>query len=58
MKSDLGLCKCDYRHLLPERTIRAMIDDYIPWYNEGRIQKSLSYMSPVEYKKAFASALS
>jgi len=57
MKSDLGLCKCDYKHLLPERAIRAMIDDYMPWYNEGRIQKKLCYMSPTEYKKAFASGL-
>ena len=56
-KSDLGLCKCDYKHLLPERVIRAMIDDYMPWYNEGRIQKKLGYMSPMEYKKAFASGL-
>ena len=57
MKSDLGLCKCDYKHLLPERAIRAMIDDYMPWYNEGRIQKKLGYMSPMEYKKAFAGGL-
>ena len=34
-----------------------MIDDYMPWYNEGRIQKKLGYMSPMEYKKAFASGL-
>lgn len=53
MKSDLGLNKCDYRHLLPEKTIRAMIDDYIPWYNEGRIQEKLGYMSPVEFRRTF-----
>lgn len=26
------------------------IDDYIHWYNERRIKKSLGYLSPAEYR--------
>ena len=30
----------------------ARLDDYIRWYNEARIKKSLGWMSPVEYRKS------
>lgn len=26
---------------------------YIPWYNTGRIQKKLGYLSPVQFREAF-----
>jgi transposase InsO family protein/transposase-like protein len=28
----------------------SMLDDYLSWYNEKRIKKSLGWMSPVEYR--------
>ncbi len=28
------------------------IDDYIHWYNEGRIKLSLGGMSPVQYRRS------
>ena len=32
------------------RRFMEMLDDYLCWYNEGRIKKSLGWMSPVEYR--------
>ena len=27
-----------------------ILNDYLQWYNESRIKKSLGYMSPMEYR--------
>ena len=54
MKADLGLTKLAYKRLLPEKDIRDLVNDYIPWYNAGRIQKKLGYMSPVQFREAFS----
>lgn len=27
-------------------------DDYIRWYNEKRIKRSLGYLSPIEYRES------
>ncbi|MBP5790986.1 MAG: IS3 family transposase [Kiritimatiellae bacterium] len=53
MKVDLGLTKSGYKRLLPAREVERLVVDYISWYNNGRIQKNLNYMSPVQYKEAF-----
>ena len=37
----------------PGRFIRAL-DDWIAWYNNGRIKESLCGMAPVEYRLAHA----
>ena len=31
--------------------IEKLVDDYIVWYNNWRIQKKLGYLSPVDYRK-------
>ena len=53
MKVDLGLTKSGYRVLLKAREIKDLVGDYIPWYNTGRIQKKLNYLSPVGFRKAY-----
>ena len=53
MKADLGLTKRGYKRLLTENEIKDLINDYIPWYNTGRIQKKLGYLSPVRFREAF-----
>lgn len=55
LKSELGLTKKGYKTLLPAAAVKALIHDYIPWYNNIRIQTKLNYMSPVQYRKAFES---
>ena len=53
MKADLGLTKSGYKTPLPAREVERLVIDYISWYNNGKIQKNLNYMSPVQYKEAF-----
>ena len=53
MKVDLGLTKQGYKTLLPAKEVRALVNDYMPWYNTERIQKKLNYMSPVHYRESF-----
>ena len=53
MKVDLGLTKSGYRVLLKAREIKDLVGDYIPWYNNGRIQKKLNYLSPVGFREAY-----
>lgn len=53
MKVDLGLTKRGYKTLLPTKEVKELINDYIPWYNTGRIQKKLGYLSPVQFREAF-----
>jgi len=53
LKVDLGLTKRGYKTLLPTKTVKELINDYIPWYNTGRIQKKLGYLSPIQFRKAF-----
>ncbi len=37
-------------------TFVAMLDEYIIYYNEKRIKKSLGWMSPVEYRQSLGLA--
>ena len=30
----------------------AILNNYLVWYNETRIKKSLGYMSPMEYRRS------
>ncbi|MFQ9218650.1 MAG: IS3 family transposase [Sellimonas intestinalis] len=30
-----------------------MLNDYLVWYNETGIKKSLGYMSPMKYRRSF-----
>lgn len=53
MKTELGLTKREYKSLLTTQEVKDLINDYIPWYNAGRIQKRLGYLSPVQFKEAF-----
>lgn len=53
LKVDLGLTKLGYKTLLTTREVRGLLNDYIPWYNAGRIQKKLGYLSPVQFREAF-----
>lgn len=52
LKAELGLTKSGYKVLLKAREIRDLVGDYIPWYNTGRIQKRLGYLSPVGFREA------
>lgn len=54
MKVDLGLTKRGYRNLLTANEVKDLINDYIPWYNTGRIQKKLGFMSPVQFREALS----
>ena len=53
LKVDLGLTKLRYKTLLTTKEVRGLLNDYIPWYNAGRIQKKLGYLSPVQFREAF-----
>ena len=53
LKVDLGLTKRGYKTLLPTKAVKELINDYIPWYNTGRIQKKLGYLSPIRFREAF-----
>ena len=53
MKVDLGLTKQCYKTLLPEKEATDLVNDYIPWYNNDRIQKKLHYLSPVLFREAY-----
>ena len=53
LKADLGLTKSGYKTLLSAKEVKELINDYIPWYNTGRIQKKLGYLAPVPFKEAF-----
>lgn len=52
LKADLGLTKGGYRDLLTAREVKRLVRDYIPWYNSGRIQKGLGFLSPVQFREA------
>ena len=39
------------RQLLSVDEMRNLVDDYIYWYNNQRIQKKLGYLSPVNFRK-------
>lgn len=54
MKVDLGLTKRGYRNLLTANEVKDLINDYILWYNTGRIQKKLGFMSPVQFREALS----
>ena len=43
------------RNFTAERPMAKLTTDvtYIPWYNTGRIQKKLGYLSPVRFREAF-----
>lgn len=53
LKVDLGLTKLGYKTLLTTKEVRGLLNDYIPWYNAGRIQKKLGYLSPIQFREAF-----
>lgn len=53
MKSELGLTKRVYRRLLPVMDVKDLVCDYVPWYNNGRIQKRLGFLAPAEFRQAF-----
>ena len=53
MKCDLGLTKGEYKTLKSSEMILNEINAYIQWYNTGRIQKKLNYLSPAQFKEAF-----
>ena len=53
MKVELGLTKRGYKTLLPAKEVKELVNDYIPWYNTGRIQKKLGYLPPVPFREAF-----
>ena len=53
LKVDLGLTKLGYKTLLTAKEVRELLNDYIPWYNTGRIQRKLGYLSPVLFREAF-----
>ena len=55
------------RNALPDRMLRgvqasratfeefsALLDDYIEFYDEGRIKRSLGWMSPNEYRRSLS----
>lgn len=53
LKADLGLTKGGYKTLLTAKAIKDLVNDYMPWYNTGRIQKKLNYLSPVGFREAW-----
>ncbi len=34
-----------------------ILNNYLVWYNEARIKKSLGYMSPMEYRRSLGLAI-
>ena len=55
MENFFGLMKSETikqtRQLLTVDEMVKLIDDYIHWYNNQRIQKKLGYLSPVDFRK-------
>ena len=55
MENFFGLMKSETirqsRELLSVDGMTKLIDDYIHWYNNLRIQKKLGYLSPVDFRK-------
>ena len=55
MENFFGLMKSatikQTRQLLTVDEMVKLIDDYIHWYNNQRIQKKLGYLSPVDFRK-------
>lgn len=51
--------ECFYQRSFAEYSLDAFmayIDDYINWYNQKRIKKSLGYLSPIEYRQRLHAA--
>lgn len=52
-----GLFKSETIRQIPKRNVlsvdamKKLVDDYVYWYNNQRIQKKLGYLSPVNYRK-------
>ena len=55
MENFFGLMKSETirqtKQLLTVDGMTKLIDDYIHWYNNQRIQKKLGYLSPVDFRK-------
>ena len=55
MENFFGLMKSETirqsKQLLSVDGMTELIDDYIHWYNNQRIQKKLGYLSPVDFRK-------
>jgi len=55
MENFFGLMKSEtikqVKRLLSVDEMKSLIDDYICWYNNRRIQKKLGYLSPVDFRK-------
>ena len=55
MENFFGLMKSEtikqVKRLLSVDEMKRLIDDYIHWYNNQRIQKKLGYLSPVDFRK-------
>ena len=55
MENFFGLMKSEtikqVKRLLSVDEMKRLIDDYINWYNNQRIQKKLGYLSPVDFRK-------
>ena len=55
MENFFGLMKSETirqtRQLMTVDGMTKLIDDYIHWYNNQRIQKKLGYLSPVDFRK-------
>ena len=55
MENFFGLMKSETirqsKELLSVDGMTKLIDDYIHWYNNRRIQKKLGYLSPVDFRK-------
>ena len=45
----------DWKDTTIEEFIQKL-DEYLHWYNEKRIKKSLGYLSPIEYRRAIGLA--
>ena len=55
MENFFGLMKSETirqsKQLLSVDGMTKLVDDYIHWYNNQRIQKKLGYLSPVDFRK-------
>jgi len=55
MENFFGLFKSETikqnKELMSVSQMNELVDDYIYWYNNDRIQKGLGYLSPVNYRK-------
>lgn len=56
MENFFGLMKSETirqsKQILSVDEMQRLIDDYIYWYNNQRIQKKLGYLSPVDFRKS------